>query len=304
MPTRQITRRQFIRSTAALAGGVLLSSCALQKSAKVSKPTAVDQVTLGKTGLKLSRLGIGTGSKGGSIHRGLGSDSFNRLIRYAYDQGITYIDTADNYKTHTMVRDAIKSLPREKLFIQSKMPGVPEKPLEVLDRYRSELGVDYIDSLLVHCAVASDWDEECKRLLDALEEAKAKKIIRAHGVSCHSLPALAKAAQLNWVDVNLVRINPQGAHVDTPAESWDAQSDVSHVAAVLEQLAAMRKKGHGIIGMKLIGDGDFTNPQDREKSIRFAMRPGLLDAAVIGFKSADEIDEAIRRINLALAEIA
>ena len=304
MPTRQITRRQFIQSTAALAGGVLLSSCALQKSAKSSRPTAVDQVTLGRTGLKLSRLGIGTGSKGGSIHRGLGSDSFNRLIRYAYDQGITYIDTADNYKTHTMVRDAIKSLPREKLFIQSKMPGVPEKPLEFLDRYRSELDVDYIDSLLVHCAVASDWDEECKRLLDALEEAKAKKIIRAHGVSCHSLPALAKAAQLDWVDVNLVRINPQGAHVDTPAESWDAQSDVSNVPAVLEQLAAMRKKGHGIIGMKLIGDGDFTNPQDREKSIRFAMQPGLLDAAVIGFKSTDEIDEGIRRINLALAEIA
>jgi predicted aldo/keto reductase-like oxidoreductase len=304
MPTRQITRRQFIQSTAALAGGVLLSSCALQKSNKGSRPTAVDQVTLGKTGLKLSRLGIGTGSKGGSIQRGLGSDGFNRLIRYAYDQGITYIDTADNYKTHTMVRDAIRSLPREKLFIQSKMPGVPEKPLEVLDRYRSELGVDYIDSLLVHCAVRSDWDEEHKRLLDALEEAKAKKIIRAHGVSCHSLPALAKAAQLNWVDVNLVRINPQGAHVDTPAESWDAQSGASNVPAVLEQLAVMRKKGHGIIGMKLIGDGDFTNPQDREKSIRFAMRPGLLDAAVIGFKSTDEIDEAIRRINLALAEIA
>ena len=304
MPTKQITRRQFIQSTAALAGGVLLSSCALQKSDKGSRPTAVDQVTLGRTGLKLSRLGIGTGSKGGSIQRGLGSDGFNRLIRYAYDQGISYIDTADNYKTHTMVRDAIKSLPREKLFIQSKMPGVPEKPLEVLDRYRSELGVDYIDSLLVHCAVRSDWDEECKRLLDALEEAKAKKIIRAHGVSCHSLPALAKAAQLNWVDVNLVRINPQGAYVDTPAESWDAQSDVSNVAAVLEQLAAMRNKGHGIIGMKLIGDGDFTNPQEREKSIRFAMRPGLLDAAVIGFKSTDEIDEGIRRINLALMETA
>jgi predicted aldo/keto reductase-like oxidoreductase len=304
MSAKQITRRQFIQGTAALAGGLLLSSCALQKSAKGSKPTAVDQVTLGRTGLKLSRLGIGAGSKGGSIQRGLGSDSFNRLIRYAYDQGITYIDTADNYKTHTMVRDAIKSLPREKLFIQSKMPGVPEKPLEVLDRYRSELGVDYIDSLLVHCAVRSNWDEECKRLLDVLEEAKAKKVIRAHGVSCHSLPALAKAAQLNWVDVNLVRINPQGAHVDTPAESWDAQSGASNVPAVLEQLAVMRKKGHGIIGMKLIGDGDFTNPQDREKSIRFAMRPGLLDAAVIGFKSTDEIDEAIQRINLALAETA
>jgi predicted aldo/keto reductase-like oxidoreductase len=183
------------------------------------------------------------------------------------------------------------------------MPGVAEKPLEVLDRYRSELGVDYIDSLLVHCAVASDWDEECKRLLDALEEAKVKKIIRSHGVSCHALPALAKAAQLDWVDVNLVRVNPQGLHLDTPAERWDASSDVSNVPAVLEQLAVMRKKGHGIIGMKIMGEGDFTSPADREKSIRFAMRPGLLDAAVIGFKSTDEIDEAIQRINLALAEI-
>ena len=304
MPTRQITRRQFIQGTAALAGGLLLSSCALQKSAKVSKPTAVDQVTLGRTGLKLSRLGIGTGTRGGSIQRALGSDGFNRLIKHAYDQGITYIDTAENYKTHALVRDAIKDLPREKLFIQSKMPGVPEKPLEVLDRYRSELGVDYIDSLLVHCAVRADWDEECKRLLDALEEAKVKKIIRSHGVSCHALPALAKAAQLDWVDVNLVRVNPQGLHLDTPAERWDAGSDASNVPAVLEQLAVMRKKGHGIIGMKIMGEGDFTSSADREKSIRFAMQPGLLDAAVIGFKSAAEIDEAIQRINLALAEIA
>jgi len=301
MYKERITRRQFIRTTAALAGGVLLSSCALKTSGRKAKPTAVDQVSLGKTGLKLSRLGIGTGSQGGSIQRGLGGEEFSRLIRYAYDRGITYIDTADNYKTHTMVRDAIKGLPREKLFIQSKMPGVPEKPLEVLDRDRKELGVDYIDSLLVHCAVVKDWEQERKRLLDAFEEAKDKKIIRAHGVSCHSLPALTKAAQLDWVDVNLVRVNPQGAYVDTPAETWDAESNASHLSPVLEQIKTMRKNGHGIIGMKIIGNGDFTNPEDREKSIRFAMQPGLVDAVVIGFKSTAEIDEAIMRINAALA---
>ncbi|MBN2272449.1 MAG: aldo/keto reductase, partial [Sedimentisphaerales bacterium] len=211
-------------------------------------------------------------------------------------------DTADSYKTHTMVRDAIKGLPREKLFIQSKMPGVPEKPLEVLDRYRKELGVDYIDSLLTHCAVTTNWEEERKRTLDALEEAKDKKIIRAHGVSCHSVPALTKAAQLKWVDVNLVRINPQGSHIDTPAEKWDAESNASHVPAVVEQMKVMRENGHGIIGMKMIGNGDFTNPDDREKAIRFAMQPGLVDAVVIGFKSNAEIDEAIMRMNRALAE--
>ncbi|MHC4642947.1 MAG: aldo/keto reductase [Planctomycetota bacterium] len=303
MHKKQINRRQFIQNTATLAGGLFLSSCALETSTNKSTPTAVDQVILGMTGLKLSRLGIGTGSIGGSVQRALGTDGFNSLIRYAYDQGITYIDTAESYRTHTMVRDAIKGLPREKLFIQSKMPGRPEKPLEVIDRYRKELGIDYIDSLLIHCTVKNEWEEGRKRLLDAFEEAKEKQIIRAHGVSCHTLPALTKAAQLDWVDVNLVRINPQGAHIDTPVERWDAKSDVSHVPAAMEQIRKMRKNGHGIIGMKMIGNGDFTNPEDREKAIRFAMQRVPVDAVVIGFKSNAEIDEAIQRMNRALSEI-
>jgi predicted aldo/keto reductase-like oxidoreductase len=304
MNRERITRREFIKGTAALAGTVLLSSCSTGPLAKKQTPTAVDQVRLGKTGLKLSRLGIGAGSEGGSVQRGLGADGFDRLIHYAYDQGITYIDTAESYNTHTMVREAIKGLPREKLFIQSKMPGVPEKPLEVLDRFRKELGVDYIDSLLTHCGVTANWDDERRRVLDALDEAKDKKIILAHGISCHSLPALTRAAELDWVDVNLVRINPQGAHMDTPAETWDAKSDNSHLPGVLKQIKVMRQNNHGVIGMKIIGNGDFTSPEDREKSIRFTMQSGLTDAVVIGFKSPAEIDEAIKRINSALAEVA
>lgn len=304
MSVNNISRRQFIKGTAALAGTALLSSCKTGPLAFGRKPTAVDQVTLGKTGLKLSRLGIGTGSKGGSVQRALGADGFNRLIRYAYDQGITYIDTADSYKTHTMVREAIKGLPREKLFIQSKMPGVPEKPREVLDRYRTELGVDYIDSLLCHCMVKANWEDGHKRMMEVFEDAKERKIIRAHGVSCHSLPATTKAAELDWVDVNLVRINPQGVHMDTPAETWNAVSNLSHLPDVLRQVKVMRKNGHGVIGMKIIGEGDFTDAQEREKSIRFTMQSGLVDAVVIGFKSSAEIDEAIKRINSALSEIS
>jgi predicted aldo/keto reductase-like oxidoreductase len=203
-----------------------------------------------------------------------------------------------------MVRDAIKGLLREKLFIQSKMPGVPEKPDEVLDRFRKELGVDYIDSLLTHCSTTANWDDERRRVMDAFEEAKDKKIILSHGVSCHSLPALTKAAELDWVDVNLVRINPQGAHIDTPAETWNAASDKSFLPDVLKQIKIMRQNNHGVIGMKIIGNGDFTDPEDREKSVRFTMQSGLTDAVVIGFKSPAEIDEAIKRINNALAEIA
>jgi predicted aldo/keto reductase-like oxidoreductase len=300
MRSREISRREFIARTAAVTGGILLSPLAV-RAAGTPVRTAADQVTLGKTGIKLSRLGVGTGSKNGSIQRALGYDGFTRLIRYAYDQGITYIDTADAYRTHEYVGRAIKGLPREKLFIQSKMPGVPEKPLETLDRYRQELGVEYIDSCLVHCTLSADWDDERKRVLDALQEAKDKKIIRAHGVSCHSLPALKRAVELDWVDVHLVRINPQGVAMDTPGEGWSSYSDESDVPAVMEQLKSMREKNRGVIGMKLIGDGAFVNPEDREKAIRFVMKADVTDAVVIGFKSPAEIDEAIARINSALA---
>ncbi len=302
MNDRKITRRQFLGSAAAFTSGVLLSGVALQAMPVVRIPTAVDQVKLGNTGIKLSRLGMGAGSIGGSIQRALGQDGFTRLIRYGYDQGITYIDTADSYKTHEMVREAIKGLPREKLFIQTKMPGNVKNPLEAIDRYRKELGVDYIDSLLTHCTVTKNWDEERKRYLDAFEEAKQKKIIRAHGVSCHSLPALTRAAEIDWCDVHLVRVNPQGAHLDTPAETWNAKSDASHLGPVVEQMKIMKRKERGVIGMKLIGNGDFKKFEDRKKSIRYAMQSGLLSAAVIGFKSTAEIDEAIKLMNEALAE--
>lgn len=304
MKQSHITRRQFIRKSAVAAGGLIGASWAQKTWAAGSIPTAVDQVTLGRTGIKLSRLGMGCGSTGGSIQRGLGQEGFTRLIRYAYDQGITYLDTAQAYGTHEMIREAVKGLPREKLFIQSKMPGTPEDPFAAIERYRKELGTEYIDTLLVHCTVTPTWDEERKRILDALEKAKDKKIIRAHGVSCHSLPALQRAVDIEFVDVHLVRINPQGAHMDTPVQTWNAPSDASHVAPVVEQLKRMRDKGRGIIGMKLIGDGDFKNPEDREKAIRYVMQSKLTDAVTIGFKSTAEIDEAIERINRAFADMA
>ncbi len=304
MKQPHITRRRFIQKSAAIAGGFLGASLIPKTRAMGPVPTAVDQVMLGNTGLKLSRLGMGCGSVGGSVQRDLGQDGFTRLVRYAYDQGITYLDTAQAYGTHEMIGKAIKGLPREKLFIQSKIPGNPKNPFALIEGFRKELGTDYIDTVLVHCTVTPNWDEERKRILDALEKAKDKQIIRAHGVSCHSLPALKRAVDIDFVDVHLVRINPQGAHMDTPAQKWDAKSNASHVPPVVTQLKRMRDKGRGIIGMKLIGNGDFINPADREKAIRYVMQSGLTDAVTIGFKSPAEIDEAIERINRAFADKA
>jgi len=302
MQRKPLTRRQFIERTAAIAGGAMLSPLAARAA---GKKTAVDQVPLGSTGMKLSRLGIGCGTNSGRVQQALGQEGLTRLIHYAYDQGITFIDIAGGYRTHGMLREAIKGLPREKLFIQTKMGGTPKKPLEGIDQYRKTYGIDYIDSLLVHCTITPNWDDQRKRVMDAMQEAKDKKIIKAHGVSCHSLPALKRSVELDWVDVHLVRVNPQGAYMDTPrTDTWNAESNASHVPAVMQQIKLMREKGHGTIGMKLIGNGDFTKPEDREKSIRFVMQCGLLDCVTIGFKSPAEIDEAIRRMNSALADMA
>jgi 1-deoxyxylulose-5-phosphate synthase len=298
MNKHSLSRRQFIERSAMAASALVLTSCSSVSQAK--KRTAADQVPLGKTGLKISRLGMGTGSNSGNVQFALGQDGFNRLVRYAYDQGITYFDCAQSYRTFDWIGGSIKGLPREKLFIQSKIPGKPDQVLAAIDRHRKVFDTDYIDSMLIHCMIKDGWTDDMKRIMDGFEEARQKQWIHSQGVSCHSLPALRAATASSWTQVHLVRVNPQAKHIDGMEEHWDKSG--SDLSPVLEQIQKMRAKGRGIIGMKIIGDGDFKSPEDREKSIRFAMSCRELDAIVIGFKSTAEIDEAILRVNRALAE--
>jgi 1-deoxyxylulose-5-phosphate synthase len=297
MQNPNLSRRQFIETSAALAGAALLAPAL--PAAEAKKRTAADQVTLGKTGLKCSRLGMGTGSNSGNVQFALGRENFNKLVRYAYDQGITYFDCAQGYRTFDWIGGAIKDLPREKLFIQSKIMGNPEKPMDTIDRHLKTFNTDYIDSMLVHCMVKGSWLDDLKRLMDGISEAQAQKKIRARGVSCHALPALTRAAASDWVEVNLVRVNPQAKWIDGMSPQWDKPGD--DLSLVMKEIKTMDAKGHGIIGMKICGNGDFTKAEDREKSIRFAMATPEIDAIVIGFKSNAEIDEAIERVNRALA---
>ena len=293
------TRRRFLgqvlagAATAAGAPGLLhaVESAATRRS-------ATDQVPLGKTGVTICRLGFGTGSMGGKVQRDLGQEGFSRLLKHAYDRGITYIDTAQNYRIHEMVAKAIKELPRDKLFIQTKIPWADRPDVaKSLDQYRRELGVEYIDSVLIHCVRSLDWSEDLKYMRDALSEAKEKKIIRLHGASCHGLSALEGVSRENWCDVNLVRINPQSRHTDGPTGTW---AEPGNIEEGVKHIQKIHEAGRGVIGMKIIGNGDFTDAAEREKSIPFAMTRDFVDAVVIGFKSPAEINEAIRRINAAL----
>ena len=296
---RRATRRAFLQHTVSLAGAVCLTPSLLVAADLPQVRTAVDQVPLGDTGLKLSRLGFGTGSVSGTVQKALGQQVFNDLIRYAFERGITYIDCAQTYATFEWIGGAIKGLPRDKLFLQSKIPGQPEDVLKAIDHHRQVFDTDYIDSMLIHCMVHDGWTDAMKRVMDGFEEAKTRQWIRAQGVSCHSLPALRTAVASDWPDVHLVRVNPQAKHIDGPEEAVDKSGD--NIAPVVEQLRAMHTKGRGVIAMKLVGDGAFVNPEDREQAARFVMAHSEINAAVIGFKSKQEIDEAVERIDRALA---
>jgi len=292
---RRITRREFVTRTAGLAGAVLVAP----HVALAENRTATDLVPLGKTGLKISRIGIGTGSNSGKVQFELGQEKFTDLVHYAFDKGLRYFDCAQGYKTFPWIGDAIKGLPRDKIFLLSKIGGNPEKPAELIDKHLENYKTDYIDCMLVHCSTKGTWTDDRRRLMDAIDEAMAKGKVRSKGVSCHSLPALRVAAASDWVQVNLVRVNPQARHIDGETPKWNAPGN--DIKPVMELIGKMTASGHGVIGMKLIGNGEFTKAEDREKSIRFAMSQPGIHAAVIGCKSRAEIDEAIERVNNALA---
>lgn len=304
MAGNHIDRRKFLQRSAALAGAAVLSRFAGIGAGQTNsiRLTATDQVQLGKTGIKISRLGFGTGTNSGREQISIGRDAFDRLIRYAYDKGITYIDTAQTYMTFEWIAQAIKGIPREKLFIMSKIPGLPGDVLSVIDNHRKVFDTDYVDCILIHCMMEPDWTEKWKPVMDGFDKAVDKKWIRLKGVSCHTLPALKAAVESPWPQVHLVRVNPQGLYTDGQWENWGRPTK-NQIAPVIEQIKIMHEKGRGVIGMKLIGNGTFTDPGDREKAIRFAMACSQIDAVVIGFKSTAEVDEAIERMNNALVQL-
>lgn len=310
----ELTRRRFLQTTAAVAGAAIVGplGTGAQSLAQTTSPgaaasvkrTATDQVTLGNTGIKLSRLGMGTGSENGRTQLALGKDEFVKLIHAAYDRGITFFDACDRYVSGPLMKDAIKGLPREKLYIQSKITGQPRDVLAAIDVERKKLDTDYFDSMMIHSQTVAGWTtmDTWKRIMDGFNDAKEKKWIRSNGVTCHNLPALQDATAHPWTEVHQVRVNPQGKYVDGPRGGGYVANETWPVDPVVTEIKSMAAKGRGIIGMKIMGNGLFTDPADREKSVRFAMSMKEIHAVVIGFKNVQEIDEAIERMNRALAE--
>jgi len=291
----QLSRRDFLlRTSAAAAAATITGRFALRAEARELPPLKVasgaDRVMLGNTGIKTSVLGIGTGTVGGREQRNLGQDGFGRLVHEAYDRGLRYIDTADMYRIHPMVAEAIKDLPRSELFVQTKtMAKDPEKAKADLERFRKELGMETLDTVLMHCMTKKNWPTDMRPVLDVLLDAKRKGQIRAVGVSCHTLDALVDAVNCEEIDVHLVRINHAGAKMDgTPVE-------------VSEQIRRAYQKGRGVIGMKIYGEGTLKTAEERLASLKYVLGLGAVHAFTIGFSNAAQIDETLDLIKKAVA---
>jgi aryl-alcohol dehydrogenase-like predicted oxidoreductase len=283
-------RREFLIRSATAAGSVWLSSKSIfQAIAEQTLPkkfSASDTVTLGSTGIKTSRLAMGTGTVGVDHHShqtALGIKGLSDLLLNGYDHGLRFFDSADSYGSHPHVAEALKHVPRDKVTVLTKSWARDPAGIRAdLDRFRRELGTDYLDICLMHCLTEADWTDRYKGAMDVLSEAKEKGTIRAHGCSCHSIEALRAAAKSPWVEVDLARINPVGAYMD---------SDPATVVSVLKQ---MKSVGKAVVGMKILGQGTLRNRQD--EAIKSALSLGILDAFSIGAESKQEQEDLIRRI--------
>jgi aryl-alcohol dehydrogenase-like predicted oxidoreductase len=280
-------RRMFIKSGLQAAGALSLVSFPYHLFAGEVKKYAQDIVTLGNTGIKTSRLAMGTGTNGwkgsSSQTRQLGIKGLADMLHFAYDNGVIFWDSADQYGSHPHLKEALKTLPREKIVIMTKTRAATEKEMrDDLDRFRQEIGTDYLDIVLLHCMEEAEWPLNKRACMDVLSEAREDGIVKAHGVSCHTLPALEAAAASDWVQVDLARFNPAGVSMD---------ADPRTVAGVLR---TMKEKGKGIIGMKVFGVGKLTDRLD--ECLQYHLAHDFIDSFTIGQESPEQFTDLLTRI--------
>jgi len=289
------SRRDFLKTS--IAASAIASAGTLPL--KAERQTATDWVTLGKSDVKVTRLAFGTGSMSGAVQRALGQQEFTRLVRYAYDRGIRFYETAESYgEMHKMLGIALEGLPRESYRILSKVTTYHDvDPQAKFDELRTLAKTDYFDIMLLHYQHTPTWPEDTKHWQEGIEKAQERKVIVSRGASVHGLPALRQVPRMDWLDVAMIRMNHNGTRMDAEIPDGPDRGDVNEVVTHVHQA---RQAGMGIISMKLIGEGVF-NREDRQKAMRFAFKNANVDAVTVGYKNTREIDEAIENLNLALA---
>jgi predicted aldo/keto reductase-like oxidoreductase len=290
------SRRNFLKT--GLAAGLLAGTGNLPLRA--ARRTATDWVTLGKSDVTVTRLAFGTGTFSGRTQRELGQEQFTRLVRHAYDRGIRFFETAESYgDMHRMLGVALKGIPRDTYRLMSKVTtreGV--NPQEKIDELRKLANTDYFDIMLMHYQHVGTWPADTVRWQEGILEAKSNKAVVGHGASVHGLPALRRCPGNEWLEIAMIRMNHKGTKMDAEDYNTSGPGDVSEV---VKHVKEVRAQGLGVISMKLVGEGAFTNREDRRAAMKFAFNNANVDSVTLGYKNTAEIDEAIENLNLALA---
>jgi len=291
----RISRRSFLKTGAAT--GAIASVGSLPLLAQ--RGSATDMVTLGKSGVKVTRLAFGTGSNSGLIQQAVGQQEFTRMVRHAYDRGIRFFETSESYgASQQMLGIALKGIPRESYQLMTKVTTDNiGNPLQRLDQLRKNSDTEYFDIMLLHYQHDGSWPDDTLRWQDAILEMEHRHGVVSHGASVHGLPALRRVPGNKWLDIAMIRVNHKGRRMDNEADDWDAPGNVSEVVTHVREA---RSAGMGVISMKLIGEGVFDR-SDRQQAMRFAFRNAGVDCVTVGYKSIAEIDEAIENVNLAFA---
>ena len=290
------SRRAFIKT--GLAAGALATTGSL--SLKAEPQTATDWVTLGKSNVKVTRLAFGTGSFSGKVQRDLGQEGFTRLVRHAHERGIRFFETAESYDgMHEMLGIALQGVPRDSYKLMTKLTTREGgNPQEKIDELRRLAKTEYFDIALLHWQHSSAWPTESLAWQDGISEAQHKQAVLSHGASVHGLPALRQMPSNQWLQVAMIRVNHKGVRMDAEDYNTNGLGNVSEVVTHVKQV---HKNGMGVISMKLVGEGAFTERADRQAAMKFAFRNAGVDAVTVGYKNNAEIDEAIENLNLALA---
>jgi aryl-alcohol dehydrogenase-like predicted oxidoreductase len=109
---------------------------------------------------------------------------------------------------------------------------------------------------------------------------------------------LLQVPETNWLEIAMIRMNHKGVAMDAMDYNTSGLGNVSEVVTRVKQA---REGGMGVISMKLVGEGRFTQREDRQAAMKFAFKHAGVNSVTVGYKNTAEIDEAIANLNLALA---
>jgi aryl-alcohol dehydrogenase-like predicted oxidoreductase len=276
-----MNRRHF--SSAAVAG--------LAQSGLAQSSTTLPRRALGKTGFQTSLLGIGTAQLGAPQ---VTQAEVDHVIGAVIDEGINYVDTAPIYGlAEERLGRALRGR-RHKVFLVSKVEATSNQDATwQLEESLRKLQTDHLDAVHIHNVGRTDRFPSMEILLgpdgalQALRDAKKKGLIRHIGMTCHLRPARAlPVIETGHIELVMCAANFVDVH------TYNFEGTVFEAA---------RKKGIGIVAMKVLGgqEGEGAKLSAREHygvAVRYALGIPGLSVAILGMKNVAEVKTAVAAV--------